>query len=61
MNLTTESILGCLEISFASEISPQPFTLASDRFLWQGLKAATFFAKISQRMVASSVASVVSL
>lgn len=61
MNLTTESILGCLEISFANEISPQLFTLASGRFLWQGPKVATFFTKISQRMVASPAAGVVTL
>jgi hypothetical protein len=42
-NHKTESILGYLEISCATEISPNLFHLAIGRFLGQGLKEATFF------------------
>jgi hypothetical protein len=42
------SILAFLEISSANTINPKFFNLASDRFLGQEQKAATFFAKLSQ-------------
>jgi hypothetical protein len=45
----TESILGCFEISFASVINLNLFSLALGRLFRQGQKAATFFTKIPQK------------
>jgi hypothetical protein len=45
-NHRTQSIIGCLGISSANAIDPKLINLASGRFLEQGQKAATFFAKI---------------
>jgi hypothetical protein len=42
---TAQSVLGYLEISSANLINPKLFSLVSGRFLWEGQKAATVFAK----------------
>jgi len=55
-NHATESMLGCLEISSANEISLKLLNLGSDRFLRQEKKLDIFFVKNTRRMVSSPVA-----
>jgi hypothetical protein len=46
MNHRTKFILGCLELSFASAINLNLFTLVSGRLFRQGQKATTFITKL---------------
>jgi hypothetical protein len=47
VNHRTETILGCFEISFDSEINLSLFTLSSGRLLEQRQKTTTFDTEIS--------------
>jgi hypothetical protein len=46
---TLERLLDCPETSSTKEFHPLLFNLASGKFLGQGQKVSTFFAKISQK------------